>query len=117
MHACMLSHSVIANSFVTPWTVAHQAPMSMGFSRQEYWSWLLFPPPGDHPDPGTEPPSLVSPALAGSFFTTAPPGKPFHTGKQANILGVRGHLWSTWNHLLLQLLTCPTRVPASGLAF
>ena len=46
-----------------------------------------------------------------------PPGKPFHTGKQANILGVRGHLWSTWNHLLLQLLTCPTRVPASGLAF
>ena len=76
MHACMLSHSVMANSFVTPWAVAHQAPMCMGFSRQEYWSWLLFPPPGDHPDPGTEPRSLVSPALAGSFSTPAPPGKP-----------------------------------------
>ena len=46
--------------FVTPWTVAHQAPLSMGFSRQEYWSGLPWPPPGDLPDPGIEP---VSPAL------------------------------------------------------
>ena len=48
----------------------------MEFSRQEYWSRLPFPPPGDLPDPGIEPASLASPALAGSFFTTEPPGKP-----------------------------------------
>ena len=59
-----------------PWTVAHQAPLSMKFSRQEYWSGLPFPPPGDLPNPGTEPPS---PALTGRFFTTEPPGKP-HEG-------------------------------------
>ena len=57
--------------FVTPWTVAHQAPLSMGSSRQEYWSGLPCPPPGDLPDPGIEPPSLKSPALAGGFFTTS----------------------------------------------
>ena len=56
---------------VTPWTVAHQAPMSMGFSRQEYWSGLPFPPPGDLPDPGIEPSSLRSPVLAGGFFTSS----------------------------------------------
>ena len=62
--------------FVTLWAVAHQAPLSMGFSRQEYWSGLSFPTPGNLPDPGIEPASLVSPALAGEFFTTAPSGKP-----------------------------------------
>ena len=55
---------------VTPWTVAHQAPFSLEFSRQEYRSWLPFPPLGDLPDPGIEPMSLKSPALAGSFYTT-----------------------------------------------
>ena len=55
---------------VTPWTVALQAPLSMGFPRQEYWSGLPFPSPGDLPDPGIEPESLVSPALAGEFFTS-----------------------------------------------
>ena len=64
--------------FATPWTVAHQTPLSMGFSRQEYQSKLPFPPPGDLPNPGIEPPSPVSPALAGRFFTTEPPGKPQH---------------------------------------
>ena len=54
-----------------PWTIACQAPLSMGFSRQEYWSWLPCPPPGDLPNPGTEPISLMSPALAGRFFTTS----------------------------------------------
>ena len=58
-------------------TVAHKAPLSMEFSRQEYWSRLPFPSPVDLPDPGIEPASLVSPALAGRFFTTEPPGKPF----------------------------------------
>ena len=57
--------------FVTPWTVAHQAPLSLGFPRQEYWIGLPFPPPGDLPDPGIIPVSLVSPALTGRFFTTS----------------------------------------------
>ena len=56
--------------FATLWTVALHVPLSMGFSRQEYWSGLPCPPPGDLPDPGTEPVSLLSPALAGKFFTT-----------------------------------------------
>ena len=60
--------------FATPWTVAYQVPLSVGFSRQEYWSGLPFPSPGDLPNPGIEPSSLVSSALAGGFFTTAPPG-------------------------------------------
>ena len=55
---------------MTLWTIAHQAPLSMGSSRQECWSGLPFPSPGDHPDPEMEPVSLMSPALAGRFFTT-----------------------------------------------
>ena len=55
-------------TFVTPLTVARQAPLSVGFSRQEYWSGLPFPSPGDLPDPGLESTSLVSPALAEGFF-------------------------------------------------
>ena len=55
--------------FVTPWTVAHQAPLSMKFSRQEYWCGLPFPSPGDLPNPGIAPTSLASLALAGRFFT------------------------------------------------
>ena len=61
---------------VIPWTVVHQASLSMGFSRQEYWSGLLFPTPGDLPDPEIEPTSLAPPAFTGRFFTTEPPGKP-----------------------------------------
>ena len=57
--------------FATPGTVAHQAPLSMAFSRQEYWSSLTFPLPEDLPDPGMEPTSLTSPALAGGFFTAS----------------------------------------------
>ena len=53
---------------MNPWTVAHQAPQSLGFSWQEYWNGLPFPPPGDPPNPGTEP---ASPALSGGFFTTS----------------------------------------------
>ena len=56
--------------FVTPWTVAYQAPLSMEFPRQECWRVLTFPPPGDLPYPGIELASLVSPALAGGFFIT-----------------------------------------------
>ena len=56
--------------FVALWAVAHQAPLPMGFSRQGYWIGLSFPSPGDLPDPGMEPTSLVFPALAGGFFST-----------------------------------------------
>ena len=62
--------------FVTLWAVACQAPLSMEFSRQEYWSGLPCLPPGDLPNPEMEPTSPVSPALAGGFFTTELPGKP-----------------------------------------
>ena len=57
--------------FATPWTVAYQASPSMGFSRQEYWSGLPFPSPGDLPDPGIEP---GSPALEADALTSEPPG-------------------------------------------
>ena len=66
----MLGHFSCVQLFATPWTVACQAHLSMGFSRQEYWSGLPCPPPGDLPDPGIKPMSLTSPALAGGFFTT-----------------------------------------------
>ena len=59
--------------FVTPWTIAHQAPPSIGFSRQEYWSGLPFPSPGDLPDPGIEPKSST---LQADALTSEPPGKP-----------------------------------------
>ena len=61
---------------MTPWAIACQAPVSLGFSRQEYWSVLPFLPPGDLPNPGIEPTSPMSLALAGEFFTTESLGKP-----------------------------------------
>ena len=64
---------MVSDSFVTPWAVARQAPQSMGFSKQGYWSGLPFPFPGELPDPGIK---LESPALADGFFTTEPLGKP-----------------------------------------
>ena len=67
----MLSRFSHAQLFATLWTVACWAPLSMGFSGQEYWSGLPCPPPGDLPHPGMEPTSLTSPELAGGFFTTS----------------------------------------------
>ena len=67
----LFSRSVVSDS-ANPWTVAHQAPPSTGFSRQEHWSGVPFPPPGDPPDPGIDP---TSAAVAGRFFTAEPPGK------------------------------------------
>ena len=61
--------------FATPQTVACQAPLSMGFSKKDYWSGLPFPPPGDLPHSGIKPGSPASLAVAGRFFTTEPPGK------------------------------------------
>ena len=71
--------------FVTPWTVAHQAPQSTGFSRQEYWSGLPFPSPGDLPNPGIEPGSS---ALQADALLSEPPGKPIKPHS--------GHLILTW---------------------
>ena len=74
VYLCMstcVCHSVITNS-ATPWTVAHQGPLSVGFPRQEYWCGLPFPSPGDLPNPGIEP---VSPAWEGGFFTAELPEK------------------------------------------
>ena len=67
----MLSHFSRVRLCASLWTVARQAPLSMGFSRQEYWSGLPFPSPGDRPNPGIEPTSLRSPVLAGRFFTAS----------------------------------------------
>ena len=70
----LFNHYVMSDSFAAPWIFSCQALLSMGFSRQEYWSGLPFPPPGDLPNPGIKP---MSPALAGRFFTTElPPRKP-----------------------------------------
>ena len=76
----------MSDSFATSWTAASQAPLSMGFPRQEYWSGLPLPSPGDLPNPGIEP---MSPALAGGFFTTEPPGKPFILIK----VKAKSHMW------------------------
>ena len=73
MHAQLLS---CVRLLATLWAVVHEAPLSMGFPRQEYWSGLPFLTPGDLLDPGIKPASLVFPALVGGFFTTEPPGKP-----------------------------------------
>ena len=72
LHVCTLKSFSHVQLCVTPWTVACQAPLSKGFPRQEYWSGLPFPSPGDLPDPGLKSMSL---ALAGTFSTTEPPGK------------------------------------------
>ena len=71
--------------FVTPWTVAHQAPLSMGFSRQDYWSGLPFPSPGDLPDAGIEP---GSPTLQAYSLLSEPPGKLNFTFKFSFLLSL-----------------------------
>ena len=87
----VLSHFSHVQLFATLWTLALQAPLSTGFSRQEYWSGLLCPSPGDLSKPGTEP---MFPALAGRFFNTEPPGKLYNM--------------SLLLLLLLSLQSCPT---------
>ena len=76
-----------------PWTIACQAPLPLGFPRQEYWTGLPFPSPGDLPDPGIE---SMSPALTGRFFTAEPPGKSRHINLQSKLCmqceGLIGHI-------------------------
>ena len=73
---CVCVYSVASDLFAIPWTVAHQAPLSMGFPRQEYRNVLPFPTPGNLPDQGIKHEFSGPPALAGRFFTTEPSGKP-----------------------------------------
>ena len=70
-------------------TTARQAPLSMGFLRQDHWRGLPLPPPGDLPDPGMEPASPTAPALAGRFFATVPPGKPQFWSKRIHVHSLR----------------------------
>ena len=77
MCVCVCAHAQLCLTlFEIPWTIACQAPLSMEFPRQEYWSGSPFPSPGYLPDAGIEPGSPVSPALTGGFFTAVLPGKP-----------------------------------------
>ena len=84
----------MSNSFATPWTAAHQAPLSKGFSRQEYWSGLPCPSPGDLPHPRIKPTSLMSIALAGRFFTTSAAWETFAKRYQSLYILAR-RCWTT----------------------
>ena len=75
---------------MTPWAIVHQAALFLGFSRQEYWSGLPFPSPGDLPDPGVEP---ETPVLAGKFFTTEPPEKAFKEAIIIIIISLGGNIY------------------------
>ena len=98
----MLSHFSHIQLFATPWTVACQPPLAIGFSRQKYWTGLPCSLPGDLPDPGIKPVPFICPAVAGVFFTTSTPGKPcliINTLKQVSPF------------LLLLLQSVPTQRP------
>ena len=73
LYKSVQERSIVSDSFATPQTAVYQAPLFMGFPRQEYWSGLPFPPPGNLPDPGIELASFTSIALAGRFFTSSAP--------------------------------------------
>ena len=89
MRACVPSCFSRVQLFVILWTRAHQAPLSMGFSRQEYWSGLPWSPPVDLPDPGTEFASLMDPAMAGRFFTTSTTWEAYEGPGQSTNSGVQ----------------------------
>ena len=92
MCMCVCARSVLSDS-VTPWTVARQAPLSLGFSRQEYWSELPFPSPGDLPIPGIKP---TSHAFEGRFFFAEPSGKPQEVNRGPIMQGLKllERVWS-----------------------
>ena len=106
---CMISR---VWPFLTLWTVAHQVPLSMGFSRQEYWSGLPFPPPGDLLNSGVKPESS---ALVGGFFTTEPPGQP----QLVYNLCQRGYFWvlsikGSICQIVLSLIFWGSKITADG---
>ena len=104
INVCVLSCFSCVWLLAILWTVAHQAPLSMGFSRQEYWSGWPCPPLGDLPDPGTEPTSLTSPALQACSLPLAPLGKPkwISNCKRIN---------NSSHQLLYTECLCPTKIP------
>ena len=93
---CVCQVILVTYDSATLWTVAHRAPLSMDFSRQEYWSRLPCPPPGDLPNPGIKLASLTSPALAGGFFTTPPEKPPFSLHKKQKILQTFQTHYNSW---------------------
>ena len=105
LHACMLSHSSPVQLLVTLWNVACQVPLSMGFSRQEYWSLLPDTPPGDFPNPGIKTMSLTSPALAEVFFTTNTTWEACTLPKGA--FSQRGRVFSKRGRILKTILKLP----------
>ena len=106
----MPSHFGCVQLFASLWAIVRQAPLSMGFSRQEYWSGFPFPPPGDLPDPGIELASLMSPVLAGGFFTTSATWKP-KVQRYLFVFGVPrpniAHFLSGHSCLLPGFIMCP----------
>ena len=112
LHACMLSHSVVSDS-ETPGTAACVAPPSMGFSRQEYWDGLPFPPPRDLPDPGIKPGSLAALALAGGFFYHCTTWKAPSAGCQLKLDPVLG-LEVREQDAVLQWRRAKARAPSTG---
>ena len=106
MHACVLRCFSHARLFVTLRTIACQAPLSMGFSRQEYWSGLPCPPPGDLPDSRIKPKSCVSPALAGRFFSTSATWEALSLSTTSDLFWGRG--------LTEVLLSAPSLAPLSN---
>ena len=102
----MKSFSRVRRLFVTPWTVAHQAPPSMGFSRQEYWSRLPFPSPGDCPEPGIEP---RSPALQADALPSETPGK-----KAIRQIQIEGHFTKQLAKILQRRLSPKTKTKTWG---
>ena len=140
LRVCLLSPFSRVRLFLTPGTVARQVSLSMGFSRQEYWSGLPFPPPGDLPDSGIKPISLVPPAVAGGVFITSTPweapvfsldspiralsasgaadtgGSALPRGICVPHRGIHHHLFSSfphWPHNLLPLDICTCSFPSS----
>ena len=114
-HVCVFSSDLL---FASLWTAAHPAPLSVEFSRQEHWSRLPFPTPGDLPDPEIKHTSPVPPALAGRFFTTAPPGCPLQIAKRwtysAGITQVHCKLWK-WPGSPLQPLPPPSAISTDAI--
>ena len=102
MNNCVLSHFSHVQLFETLWIVTWQTPLSMGFSRQEYWGGLPFPSPGDLPNPEIKP---TSPALAGGFFTTEPPGK--HQESTCPQINIAAHAFFQWFNYKLSTYISP----------
>jgi len=107
---CVCVSRSVTSDFVTPWTVAHQTPLFMGFSRQKFWSELPFPSPGDLPDPGIQP---ISPTFPADSLLSEPPGKPYApVTSKFSLCSSSFRMWGTsWNYhaliLFLDFLSFP----------